>query len=398
MFSNRGSLIKSIAFTIVIGLLWVACESEEPGAVVVEEVVEVTQVVEVEEDVIEEEEVVEEEQVPAFTIPPGTVRLWVPDYGDGEEVMQAQTAAFMEQYADVEVELVVTPYYDFDSKLLTSLAAGVPPDVATVPYNLVSELQREGYLATLDEQVDRFDWSDFIQESLDSGNFNRSTYGLPWGRAACSPTYRYLVLFERCENPEAAFALMHFLLQPEQQTQNYTELQWFPTRLSVYEEQGVECPILEAIRLAPEAVAQTVSLVSELQPVLEGVLEGQVINPYEATAVIENGETQGTAAPVMTSFPTEVFDEALLEGVVVGALSVEQAPEYPPGSYAVKCQDYEGARCYLVPSEGGERIEIDLEIFEETQGPILQPSCIVERGSKRVCFRIDSRRICFRVG
>ena len=29
----------------------------------------------------------------------------------------------------------------------------------------------------------------------------------------------------------------------------------------------------------------------------------------------------------MTSFSTEAFDEALLEGVVVGALSVEQAPE-----------------------------------------------------------------------
>jgi ABC-type glycerol-3-phosphate transport system substrate-binding protein len=392
MFSSRESLMKSMVFAILIGLMLVACGPAVP------EVVEVPEEEEAEVPEEEEVEVPEEEEVTAIPVPPGTVRFWVPDFGDRGEVMQAQVAGFMEQYPDVEVELVVTSYYDFDDMLVSSLMAGVPPDVATVPYNLVSEMQAWDFLAALDEQIERTDLSDFVHDSLDSGNFNGTYYGLPWGRAACSPTYRYLVLFERSENPEAAFALMHFLVQPEQQIQNYTELQWFPTQESVYWEMGIECPLFEAIRLAPEAVAQTVSLVTDLRPVLELVLEGQAINPYEATTVIENGETQGTAAPVITSFSTEAFNEALLEGVVIGALSVDQAPEFPPGDYAVKCQDYEGARCYLVSPEGGERIEIDLEVFEETQGLVLQSACIVERGSKKLCFRLDSRKICFRVG
>jgi ABC-type glycerol-3-phosphate transport system substrate-binding protein len=389
MFKNK-KFLQSLASTIVIGLLWAACA---PTPAAVKEIVEVekeaTPVVEVEKEV---------EQVVEAPVKTQTIRLLVAGRGEEVQVLEEQIDRFQEAHPDIEVLLEFVPYGESEVKVLTMMAAGVPPDVAVLSYNFYIELQEQGYLAALDERAAQIDLGDFIQDALQSGGFGRALYGLPWQRSGCWPHYRYLALFDASTYHDAAFALMDFLTQPEQQSENYLRLQWYPTRKSVYGERAIECPTIEAIRLAPEEVAGTVSLVRDLQPVLQGVLGGQAINPYEATAVIEDGALQGTGAPVMNPISAEEFEAALAEGVAIGALSVDQAPEYPPGDYAVWCQDDGEARCYLVPPQG-EQVEVDLEVFERTEDPVVgQPLCTVITGSKKLCFRLDSRQICFRIG
>lgn len=388
MFSNSQSFpMKSLVFTIVIGLVGVAC-GPTPMPVEVEPTPTPAEI---------PPTAVEVEPPPAPSEISGTVRFMVAVTGNEEEVLLDQIGRFEAQNPGIELELEIVPYADYNDKLLTTVMAGDPPDVAVLTYNFVSELQGYDFLVALDEQVGQIDLNDFLPDALDSTIFNGQLYGLPWLRSACLPQYRYLSLFKRSEHPDAAFALMNFLTQFGQQAQNFTELEMFPTRQSVYAEFAIECPTIEAIRLTPDQVSMTMRLVGELYPNLEPVLEGQMLNPYAATAVVEDGETQGTAAPVVYPFSAEEFKAALSEGVVIGALSVDQAPEYPVGDYAMKCWGDQETQCYLVPPEG-EPIEARLELVEETEGPVGQPSCIVVTGSKLVCFPIDRRWICIRIG
>lgn len=388
MFNNRQSFpMKSLVFTIVIALVGVACGPAPMPA----EVEPTPTPARIPPTAVEVEAPLAPSQIS------GRVRFMVAAMGNEEEVLLDQIRRFEAQNPRIELEIDIVPYADYNERLLATVMAGVPPDVAVLTYNFVSELQGYDFLVALDEQAGQIDLNDFLPDALDSVIFNGQLYGLPWLRSACLPQYRYLSLFNRSEHPDAAFALMDFLTQSGQQAQNFTELEMFPTRKSAYAEFAIECPAIEAIRLTSDQVLMTIRLAQDLYPNLEPVLEGQMLNPYAATAVVEDGETQGTAVPLVYPFSTEQFKAALSEGVVIGALSVDQAPEYPVGDYAMKCWGDQETQCYLVPPEG-EPIEVRLELVEETEGPVGQPSCIVVTGSKLLCFPIDRRRICIKVG
>ena len=447
MFDNRGSSVRTlIVATVIMVLALVAVACGPTPTPEIERVVQVTP--EQEAQVVE---VVQVQVTPAVTpeVPLARVVLMVAATQKEAAVIQSQIGQFAEEHPDIEPELLIVPFSEFNDVLLTRIAAGTPPDVAVLSYNHIALLR--DYLQPLDGWIAelQFDIEDFLPDAVDSNTFYERLYGLPWLRSECLPRYRSLALFQASRNKLEAFRLMDFLTQPARQYQNLDELQWFPTRLSVYQKRGIECPPLQAIRPAPELVSQTVTLVEERWPVLRPVLQGQTINPYEATTEIKEGEAPVTVAPVMTAPSTEAkFVEVARSGdVVIGALFVQgglgygykskvwadgsdllsvppcsrriarsgvwvvgsgdptgaecNSPKvlnytlgYPPaGDYAVKCRL--GPKglipCFLVKPDGQ---EIKVESKVSFTKPVGQPFCLAIADSS-VCICFDSRCYCF---
>lgn len=329
---------------------------------------------------------------------PSEVELWVAGTDEEAEIFTGQIEQFMAENPNVQVLIMVLPYADFNAKLLTAVAAGVAPDVAGLSYNHIADFQAAGLLAPLDEE---FNVEDFLEDALASNTIQGELYGLPLLRTTCLPHYRSLVLFGTSDNVEGARVLMDFLAQPAQQVQNYQGLTWFPTRRSVYDELGLECPEASVIRPAPEIVPLLIGQVNEGTKILESVLQGQTLNPYEATALTdESGQEIRVAAAAITVPPVGDFDELLKNGLIAGALFAEVPLDIldesgnviqtiEPGDYAVRWQTVEGSepKLFLVTPEEQE-LEVLWATFEETAGPVRLPTTLLRPGSTRICWWI----------
>jgi hypothetical protein len=312
-------------------------------------------------------------------------------------LLEGQIAQFNRENPDIQA--LSRPYGGIDA-LMAALASG-EVDVVAFPYNQIAVLQLMNVLMPLD---DWFSDGDYLTDALESITFDSSLYGLPWQRSACLPHYNYLAMGAGTSAPEAAFRLMDFLTASEQQAQNYDKLLWYPTRVSLYGSLGLDDCLtspIQAIRLEPAEVEAAIGRAETSWQNLAEVLEGETINPQGAVAVIENGEHQGTGAPRMDPISSAEFEAQIDNGVVVGMLIVEYAPEYPPGEYAVKWQRVDGEiKPYLVKPGDPEPtvIETSFERFEATAVPIGQPFFEVETGSFRACGCLDGLCGCIKVG
>jgi hypothetical protein len=348
---------------------------------------------------------------------------------DEKEVFQEQINWFEEQNPDINIELSIVEFDEFNDTLSELIGEGIPPDVAALSYDQIAELQ--GFLEPLDELVANL--KDFLSDALESNRFNGQLYGLPWRRSACVPYYHNLVLFKKSKHPTEAFKLMDFLTQEGQQQQNYADLKWFPTLRSFYGPEGIDCPDIQVIRPTAENVSQMIELVNARAPDLDLVLKGQPINAYEATVVTdEEGQIRVAAAPVTAEDEKKVYlplvlssggiqvtapatapaskkeefkDPLFADGLIVGALFITDTIDIQDSSgititleddYAVKCQIGSLGPCTLL-EPAGEEIEVNPGIAEVTDAPVGQPFCTVETGSIRICFHIDSRRFCIRI-
>lgn len=333
------------------------------------------------------------EQVTEVPSPP--MELMLAATPEELKIWQSQIDLFNEQTGSM-ARLESVPFEDFNRVLLESIEAGTPPDVAVLSYNHVALLG--GNLQPLDELIMEFrhDIQDFLPDAVDSNTFFEQIYAFPWLRSACLPRYRNLGLFRASQNPARAFQLMDFLTRPGQQIQNLDGLQWYPIRQSIYEERGIECPRRQALRPGLEEVSTMISLVEERWPALEPVLEGNIINPYEAATEVVQGTTRVTVAPVMRGPHTEAefVDTARSGEVVLGVLFLEDGLPYPPaGDYAVKCRFALKGKipCDLVKPDG-QRLAIDFELmFQEAS--VGQPFCLALADSS-VCFCLDGRCYC----
>jgi hypothetical protein len=320
---------------------------------------------------------------------------------DEAGVLSDQVARFEEQ-TGIAVELMVVPFADFNERLLGLIAAGTPPDVAALSYDFIAYLQRQDLLVPL-EKLGVPDREDFRGEALQSNIFNDQLYALPWQQASPSPRFNNLALFEASQRQQDALSLIDFLTQPEQQEQNYDQLQQMPTRQSVFGKLEVPELVKEvrAIYATPEEVNQAIELVQARAPGLEPVLEGQKLNPYESATVVEEGKHQGTGAPVTGNVSDEVIQSKGSDSLIMGGLFVDHAPEYPQGDYAVKIKETleegGGGTCQLVTADG-QAVEVEPEVFEDLPAPVAQPFCVVEEGSKLVCWYYKGKKVCIRVG
>lgn len=322
--------------------------------------------------------------------------VWFTGTAQDQDFFVEKVKEFQEQNPDIEAQVTLLSFQDFTQKLLTSLVAGVSPDIATLSLNEIVSLAEEGFVVPL-EGLDQSYMEDFLRDSLESVSINGNQMGLPLRRHSCAPVYQYLSQFRQAsEHPEEVFRLLEFLTTTELQIQANEALGWVPTRISAYESLDFECPGVEAIRLAPPDVLDTISRVEQLGSELDPILEGFTLNPYEATAVIENGEVQGTGAALLQPVDLNYAQERLSsEGLIFGGLFVDNAPEYPPGNYALIC--WADGVCKLATSDGT-TIDVEPEVFEETDNITEKPIVVVETGSKKKCYYILNWEVCVRVG
>jgi hypothetical protein len=265
---------------------------------------------------------------------------------------------------------------DYEATLAAVLAAGAGADVAAISLNFMAELRDLLLPLEISEP------GAFREDALTSGQLNGTQYGLALRQFGCVPEYQYLVQPIVTNQPELGKRLIDFLTSPDQQGQAYDALVWVPTLQSVYADKGVPCPEVTPILLSPDAIAASVEIVKERESELEGVLDGIQLDPYEAVTIIEGEVIQGTLAARLTPFTEEEISQLASgdEPVIVGAMFIDNAPEYPEGAYVLKCTQ---AGCIIVDSAGS-NTDLQLESFEPLQLPIARIVVLAVEGSIKV--------------
>jgi multiple sugar transport system substrate-binding protein len=100
---------------------------------------------------------------------------------------------FQNENPGVKVEVVVSGYNDYHTKLLTMIAGGAAPDVMRVDSYYFTDFMKVGALKSLDDLVkkEKIDLSSYYQQGIEECTYNKALYGLPW---ATSPLYMFVNL------------------------------------------------------------------------------------------------------------------------------------------------------------------------------------------------------------
>lgn len=312
-----------------------------------------------------------------------SLRLWYSGTQDELAFLQKQVSAFQQKYPQVVVEINFFPPDVFVNALATAIAAGDPPDLATLSLNNLVELQRAGTLSPVD--LGKIDLpEDFRKDALAGGKIDADQYGLPLRQYGCAPVFQYLAILEGTKYPDESLLFINFLTAPEQEEQAFAEQLWIPTRQSVYSGKTIACPAVELIPQSSSEILTSITVVKERAKVLEPVLSGAKLDAYEAITVIENEQVQGTfAVPTMG-----VVDETGY--LIIGGVFIDQAKDVrqpggymlPQGDYVLKC-DEKGTCFFVAPDK--KSYEVIPEVFEELSVPITKPVVAVEVGSKKTC-------------
>ena len=366
MLTNTKLLIRSLIPAALLGFLFVACDiivtrSEEP---------EVKFMIASEPGSMEAAEI--QKQIEKFT-----------------------------QKTGIDVELMLVPFTKFNDELLAMCRDNKLPDVAALSRNhIVDFTQRLNCpIEPLDNRISTINVEDFLDEAISNIIIKGDTLALPFRRSARLPHFEYVAQFSASQNPDAAFALMDFLTQPDTQIENFNELRWYPTRKSVYDSlKLIREPSRTFIPLQPQEIIRAIAIVVERAGNLANVLEGKTLNPYEATAFFAKSASNGpfsfldsqdpelTAAPVVEPVEEDELEAALNgDGLIIGAWLVNTPLEVDepmpiriePGDYVVKLirdpVDIMMVKGVLIPSNASTPDTVSLASYELLAAPIGQP-------------------------
>lgn len=171
----KKQVLVTIGTLILVSLVFSACAptstptTEEPTAKVVKETVKET--VEV--------------MITPTSQPEGpvTITFWhtYTEVSPEDEMLNTLISIFEEQHPNIKVEPLNVPWEDFRTKLFTSIAGGVAPDLARLDIIWVPELADMGALHALDELMSDFDqYKDAVFPGPLSTTYWKGNYfGLP---------------------------------------------------------------------------------------------------------------------------------------------------------------------------------------------------------------------------
>ena len=350
-----------------------------------------------------------EEQVGEIAVVPEEVAeavrlsVLVPEYGGTQSLPESLFAAFVEQYPWIDLELMYVPFYDYSTVIKTSLAAGDAPNVVVLGYNDIAAFQVDNYIISLGEMW-WVDQAGFLPAAMESNTFSGNIYGVPWMRAGCSPNYQNLALMNSADQAQqqAASTLFEYLISDQVQMENYSQRAWFPTREAVYGQLSLDCGMeSQAIYLQADFVSPTATYIAvSVMANLETVLDGMSLNPEYATAYYVGDEVLVRAAPTTGNFPEEYVFEALGgNGLLLGSISaIQDVRGIPAGDYAVWCfGDQNNVSCELRAPDISS-MQVNLSDYETTPGPVGISTCVLEEGSKKMCWYLDGLKFCVTVG
>jgi len=121
-----------------------------------------------------------------------TIVYWASWTGLFEEMVKRIANAFMEQNSDVKVEHLVIPSNEMDAKIMTSVAAGNPPDVCMIwGAHRVYTLAELKALAAIEDVLDAGELATFKEwvhpPIWDLGTYKGKTWAIPqWVQAYCN--------------------------------------------------------------------------------------------------------------------------------------------------------------------------------------------------------------------
>lgn len=145
----------------------------------------------------------------AFVLSPATsaqtpVRLWFA--GTPQALMDAMydemIPAFHAANPDIRLEVEFIPWSDLSTKLATSFAAGVAPDIFMHGQAAIAEFVDSDQLLPLDEFISDWDGKDDFGATLGSGYYKDATYFVPVFGAGRLLIYRADVFLEAGLDPD----------------------------------------------------------------------------------------------------------------------------------------------------------------------------------------------------
>lgn len=262
------------------------------------------------------------------------VQFWFGGTSEDIDFMQGIIDAYNDQNQDFNIVLTGIDFDEIDAKLTSAAAL---PDIATVSLSAMVELKQDLF------EITTIAPNGFVVDAFQSGNIEGAQLGIPMRRFGCSLIYQFLSIPTTSKHQEQALLFIDFLTQDEQQNLAFKQQEWIPTLRSFFEPAETlssKCPISERIPQTIDEIEKSIQVVQNAidNQLVESVLEGRQLNPYNAVTVIEDGVVMGTFSALLTT-PTEAESDELLkgDGLILGAVFIEAAPEYDPGNYVLKC-------------------------------------------------------------
>ncbi len=395
-----------VTLLVAILLLTTACQPvpvEEPTPEPVEEPAE------------EPAEEPVEEPAPPEEIVELTMMMPYDPEGLEAEYMLAQIDQFQSEHPNITVNLIFSPS-DYYAVITSMAAAGDPPDIASMSYNMMAMFYSQ-YLLEIESGLG-FSLEPFINGAVESNRFDGLVYGIPWQRYSCLPAYYSLVVFQQSNLPQAEIrTLLEYLTDYTRQEENAFYIHWYPTRYDTNEKLERPCDVeteafnpatwqLETILEEVETGAPYVENefgVFVLRSLASGYYEGE---SYEASLAplfynpegmtLEPGVFMRVAYAsqiAISATPTPVPGLIPDQYTPVGALfiSPNTGYSYAPGNYLVECRS-DPPTCLLTNANRIDVYEVDAQVSEQTVS-VNPPRAYVQRGW-HFCWGLDGLIFC----
>ena len=110
----------------------------------------------------------------------GEVEWWTPNWD--QEISEQFKAEFEEANPDIKVNLVITDWDTYKSKITTAISTDGAPELVTILLTDVKPFAKKGLLDPMQERgkAAGIDFDDFIEAALDITSYDGEVYGLPF--------------------------------------------------------------------------------------------------------------------------------------------------------------------------------------------------------------------------
>ncbi len=99
------------------------------------------------------------------------------------QAMAVRGYHFNKEHPDVKVKLIVIPWFNYYDKLFTMVAAGTPPDTASIETSLIGKFISTRSIISISQFMEKdttLDWDDYMGH--EEVTYDGKVYGLPAGR------------------------------------------------------------------------------------------------------------------------------------------------------------------------------------------------------------------------
>lgn len=109
-----------------------------------------------------------------------TIEWWTPNWDEVESKEMA--AEFEKEHPDIKVDIVVTDWDTYKSKITTAISTDNAPEVCTMLLTDVAPFASKGLLEPMDElgKTAGIDFADIVKPALDITSVDGKAYGVPF--------------------------------------------------------------------------------------------------------------------------------------------------------------------------------------------------------------------------